>query len=442
MLVSLSDQGGINRSGLDYLTSKLGMPLHVSFDPYHRSWNDVKLSLKSSKGDLFKCLLSYSLLYNINYGPFGSKSWHEKKQQKLRELLESGSAHREPFLSFIPWICLEREIPELNDAQERLKLFDTLSEMNSVRSLGPVVKLMRFFSFFQSDIFYHGEVWATKLIMLETDRFSVTDGADFVRSEESLAVPDAGVSDKEQLRALKAKHGSWGLAPLLVTPTSFWQKKAIVLLANACWSAHALMSKNMVTPSQCAYHTVAQSLGGWKSEVLDLMLGGFSSSSTLKKLYPFQSTSESTKEHRLGIHYDFLVTLMGRRASSLASQFLRPPLRYSGLLSDNADQVKATQTKMQAEGRWCWSWKRKIWQATTSELCSPCTSSLVLFVGLHFCSMGEIVSASHMKQLFCLNAWSLILETPFALRMHINQPRTALENLAIMSDQGCIKWEL
>ena len=133
--------------------------------------------------------------------------------------------------------------------------------------------------------------------MLETDKFSVTDGADFVKSEDcSIAVPDAGVSDKEQLRVLKAKHGSWGLAPLLVTPASFWQKKAVVLLANACWSAHSKMSKNLLTPSQCAQHTIAQSLGGWKSEILDLMLDGFCSTSTLKKLYPFQSTAESTAD--------------------------------------------------------------------------------------------------------------------------------------------------
>ena len=154
LLVSLSDQGGINRSGLDYLTSKLGMTLHVSFDPYHRSWNDVKLSLKASKGDLFKCLLSYSLLYNINYGPFGSKAWHEKKLQRVTELLEAGSAHREPFLSFIPWICLERQIPEPRDAQERQKLFESLADMNSIKTLGPVVKLMRFFFHFSSQIVF------------------------------------------------------------------------------------------------------------------------------------------------------------------------------------------------------------------------------------------------------------------------------------------------
>lgn len=123
ILTSVSDQGGINRAGLDYLAWKLGMSLHLAFDPYHRSWNDYKAALKSSKGDMFKCLLAYSLLYNVNYGPFNSKGWHEKKKQRVQELLESGSAHKEPFLSFIPWICLERQIGEPTTASEREALF-------------------------------------------------------------------------------------------------------------------------------------------------------------------------------------------------------------------------------------------------------------------------------------------------------------------------------
>jgi hypothetical protein len=186
--------------------------------------------------------------------------------------------------------------------------------------------------------------------MLETDKFSVTDGADFVRSEEaSMKVPVDGVSDKEQLQKLKAKHGSWGLAPLLVTPASFWQKNAIVVLANACWSAHAWMSKNIVTPGQCAQLTISKCQGGWKDEILQLMLGGFCSTENLKKLYPFESTSEAVRQTRVEIHFDFLVQLMAKRAASLAAQFLRPPVRYSGLLSSNADVVKVTQAQMQAE---------------------------------------------------------------------------------------------
>ena len=278
-----------------------------------------------------------------------SKGWHEKKKQRVQELLESGSAHKEPFLSFIPWICLERQIDEPTTASEREALFQSMADLNSIKTLGPTVKLMRFYSFFQSEKFYHGEVWCTKLLMLETDKFTVTDGTNFVRTEESLTLPDSGISDKEQLRQLKMKHGSWGLAPLLVTPASFWQKNALVELGRPCWSAHASMCQNILTPTQFANHTIAQRQGGWKQEILELVLQGFFSTSVLKKLYPFNSTSEDLKKIRLGIHYDFLVILMAKRASSLCAQFLRPPVRYSSLLSPNPDEVKATQKAMQAD---------------------------------------------------------------------------------------------
>ena len=351
ILCSLSDQGGINRAGLDYLCWKLGMSIHIAFDPYHRSWNDLKHSLRSSKGDLWRCLLSYSLLYNVNYGPFGSKQWHDKKQQRAQELLQSASAHKEPFLSYIPFICQERQIEEPTTASGREKLLESLAECNSIRTLGPVVKIMRFYSFFQSSKFFEGEVWFTKLVMLESDSFTATEGTSYVRSEESMIVPgsDSNLTDKQQLQQLKLKHGSWGLAPLLVTPASFWQKEAIVLLANPCWAAHSWMSKHVVTPTNSARYTIAKSQGGWKEEILELVLQGFYSTSNLKRLYPFQGTSEATKKARLGIHLDLVVNLMAKRGSSLSAHYLRPPIRYASLLSNSEAEVRATQQQMLKE---------------------------------------------------------------------------------------------
>ena len=108
LLISVSDQGGINRAGLDYLVYKLGLSMHIQFDPYHRGWNDLKDTLKKSKGDLFKCFLSFALVFNVNYGPFGSKEWFQRKQSMATDLVNSTSPHEEPFVSFIPWICKER----------------------------------------------------------------------------------------------------------------------------------------------------------------------------------------------------------------------------------------------------------------------------------------------------------------------------------------------
>ena len=356
ILVSVSDQGSLNRSGLDYLVHKLGLTILVAFDPFHRSWNDIKLCLKSSKGDLFKTLLSFSLLWNTNYGPFNSREWFQRKQQKLRDFLEYGSPHQEPFLSFIPFICQERQIPEPTTAQEREHIFASLSSMNNVRALGPVVKLMRWFSWFQSEQYFSGENWAMKFLMLETESRSVNDSTNFVRSEESMSLP-SGLTDKQELSQLKSKHGTWALAPLLVTPTSMFQKDLIALLVKPCWSAHSSMASKVLTPDQVASFTMSKSQGDWVSEMFGLVLNGFHSPPVLKKLYPFQLASEATQKVRVSMHFDFLVKLIAKRSMSLAAQFLRPPLRYAGLLCSDHVTSKNVQNKMEAEWKVLLGWE-------------------------------------------------------------------------------------
>ena len=44
------------------------------------AWNDLKNSLKQSKGKLYKVLLQYSLVFNLGYGPANTKKWSLKKQ--------------------------------------------------------------------------------------------------------------------------------------------------------------------------------------------------------------------------------------------------------------------------------------------------------------------------------------------------------------------------
>ena len=232
LLISVSDQGGINRAGLDYLVYKLGLSMHIQFDPYHRGWNDLKDTLKKSKGDLFKCFLSFALVFNVNYGPFGSKEWFQRKQSMATDLVNSTSPHEEPFVSFIPWICKERKVAEPQSAQEREQLFNSLLDMNHIRALGPIVKLMRWYSWFQCERYYSGECWGLKLIMLQgRENCSPNNCCQFVRQEESISLPTSGLTDKQELRQLKMKHGTWALAPLLVTPASMFQKDLIKLLA-------------------------------------------------------------------------------------------------------------------------------------------------------------------------------------------------------------------
>ena len=354
LLVSMSDQGGINRAGLDYLLYKLSLAIHVQFDPYHRGWNDVKQSLKNSKGDLFKCFLSFALLYNVNYGPSGSKEWFMRKQGLAQDIISSASAHEEPWLSFVPWVCKERNIAEPQSSEEREQLFNTIINMNSVRALGPVVKLMRWYSWWESEKYFEGECWATKFVMLwKTKNCSPTNVANFVRPEDAVTIPSKGLTDKQELQQLKKQHGTWALAPLLITPASMFQKDIIKLIAQPSWTHHANRSKNILTTNQVACLTVEKCKGGWVDELYDLVIQGFLSPAVMKQLYPHQATSESTKKKRLEVHLDFLTKLLAKRSMSLAAQYLRPPIRYCPMWSTSQkDQANILETKEKMQEDW------------------------------------------------------------------------------------------
>ena len=119
------------------------------------------------------------------------------------------------------------------------------------------------------------------------------------------------------------KHGTWALAPLLVTPASMFQKDLIKLLAQPSWTHHSGRAEKILTPQQVAQITIEKCQGGWVDELYDLVIQGFLTPDVLKELYPHQDTSKNTKLHRLGIHFDFLCKLVAKRSMSLVAQYLR-----------------------------------------------------------------------------------------------------------------------
>ena len=77
ILVSVTDQGSVNLSVLDYVQHHLKLCVLVAFGRQHRTWNDLKSGMKAA--GFFKTFLSYALVHNINYGPSASKAWFKKK---------------------------------------------------------------------------------------------------------------------------------------------------------------------------------------------------------------------------------------------------------------------------------------------------------------------------------------------------------------------------
>ena len=130
------------------------MMIQAQWDPFHRAWNDIKGALKSSRFKAWKVVLQLTLVANLPYGPYGTSQWFYRKLAKMREFLATRTVDSTSWLQLCHLICRERRQPEPRDREGMLHLFSGLGSLRSFTEKGPLVKLMRWFSWFESMSFY------------------------------------------------------------------------------------------------------------------------------------------------------------------------------------------------------------------------------------------------------------------------------------------------
>ena len=339
MLVSISDQGGINRGVLDYCQHMLPLALLIGYDSQHRTYNDLKSALRSSK--LYKSFLSFGIVFNVDYGPMTSKVWFARKAAALQEFCEKHSCNANPFLAYMPYICLERNEIEDGTEEQRQRMFDQMKAMKGCQVHGPLTKLMRWYSWWQSHQFHSGELWFTKLLMQHSNDI---EGGEY-GLDSILHDPETeGMTPQQELRHLKMKHGGWRLAPRLINRESMFHKTLIYEGGRPLWSIYTKMAQEVKTPADSEAHIVNMVLGGWKLELQDICLNFFFDVSTFKAIY---ANPDDASNVHLEQHFQLATSMLCQRAKSLVAQFCRPPWRYAGLCREELAQMAAEQ--MQAE---------------------------------------------------------------------------------------------
>ncbi|CAE6958908.1 unnamed protein product [Symbiodinium sp. CCMP2456] len=347
LLVSVADQGPNNQPAMDLVQYKLGLNILCMLDVFHRAFNDLKTAMRGSKGRLFRTMLEFSLFFNVNYGPSGSRAWMQRKIQQTKEFAKTYTPHESPFLDYLPRICEERQIPEPQDAEGRQLLFNQMLGLKTLTQCGPVVKLMRWFSFFESYKHYEGDCWINKMVM--TTGCSPDTAVDKNIIDGDMAA--GKLTDKEELRQLKMKLGVYTLAPQLITVESMWKCKLLIAIAGPCWTFFSHKAKEVKTPQQVQLEFATRSAGhGWAEEVAELLDNGFN---RIESLYHGQSfPSDGNEDQCLDMHYSFLTALLCKRVQSLSAYFLLPPMRYACCLHPTPETKTGSQEKMAREWKW------------------------------------------------------------------------------------------
>ena len=199
---------------------------------------------------------------------------------------------------------------------------------------------MRWFSFWESWHFFQGDIFAKKLILSQGQAPEAG-----VSAEQRLLDPElaAGqLSDKEELRRLKLALGSWSLAPLLITPTSFARCKLLAQLGKPMWSVFSYRAKHVTRPQDVETDFVLKSSSQqWAAEVQAIICNGFFDCGNVYKFCCVET------EELIDIHYDLLSTLLSKRVQSLSAAYLVPPIRYAGVLKP--EMLEQTSNLMSQE---------------------------------------------------------------------------------------------
>ena len=75
-----TDQGSVGMAGINFLLFHMGYFILYFADMSHRVWNDLKAAFK--RGGTWRCVTYLTLVFNLNYKPFGKGAWMGKKKMR------------------------------------------------------------------------------------------------------------------------------------------------------------------------------------------------------------------------------------------------------------------------------------------------------------------------------------------------------------------------
>ncbi|RYE98898.1 MAG: hypothetical protein EOO77_36410, partial [Oxalobacteraceae bacterium] len=143
-LVTATDQGSVGMAGVAFAQARapgLRLLWLAVGDPYHRGPNDVRGACKQAlRGQLRRAMLQTTVLWNLNYKPFGTGAWFHEKQALLASFLETESWQSPLFQRFAPLLAECWDMPS-DSNEDHQRLFDSLgSHLQSFQKKGPLVK--------------------------------------------------------------------------------------------------------------------------------------------------------------------------------------------------------------------------------------------------------------------------------------------------------------
>ena len=329
LLVVNHDQGGVGGSGLYYMMGHMELMLDIRWDAFHRGVRDIAGACGHASNGLFRrIMLITSLIFGLDYGPFGSGAFFVEKKQMLEYfycMLDSSSPE---FRKYADKFAKSIGMPAVS-AADYDALFDALTDMASFNFKGPLCKIARWFAWWELCLFHLPELWGLKCVL----EFYF----DLSGKPQLGSMPLGSAADpREELRRLRIANGGFRLAWSLIDESLVLYTDALFLIGQPSWTAHSKRAEKIKSPIQGAVHNGRMSRGGWRREVNDIITAGLRHPGNHIRLGILSPTSDLVRSATLTADIAGLTMgLAGFRFWTAMLEFGLPLLRYSAVIASD-----------------------------------------------------------------------------------------------------------
>jgi len=334
-----ADQGSIGAAGFNFLACSLGYFLCRFFDLNHRVWNDIKAAFKLTKAYHWRTIVYFTLVYNLNYNPFGKGSWFTKKRDTWEDWCKHVTVHDKRLRAYASRIAVEYNLrhhadplftplPESPETDAEFgQILAMVKRLRCMQVVGPSAKLFRWWAWFQChhDL-YSGELWALKM-MLEVH----------LDMEATVAEDDADHAGdaRQDLNEMKRLYGNFKTAYKCISEETIWVASCMFYCVRPLWTINTERVQQARTPAAGLAYEVEMNAGGWSAELERLLDETLRSEVFFKNLDMFHAPAA----HRVENAFDQVVCLYNYRVQTLRHYRDEPPRSLLGLLADTPAKV-------------------------------------------------------------------------------------------------------
>lgn len=349
VLVHCVDQGSVGAACLNFLVQGRGLAMLMIPDRFHRAWNDTRAAMKKAKTWPWRSVVELCHVFNLNYGPFSSGAFFETKKELLEQFVATCSPDTEPFLSYAADLAKERGLAEPETAEQRQQLYDQVLQSSSFHTKGPLVKLMRWFSWLESATMYRNQLWSIKMILEKTVHVQ-QDCEGTLEEEPVLPVAVSSNDPKAELQMLKKSFGGLALAPRLITRANLFNLELILTLCQPTWKVYGHLAKHVRSAQESVDFWRNTAAGTWQDELVAMVNAGCRDPAAFERLgLVDEEVTVQSKDDRAADVFDFMLQLLHHRARSLVQTAQDPPFRYANVLSPDQATAAAAVQNMQAD---------------------------------------------------------------------------------------------